>query len=510
MTHELAIKWACRTRQCLRVSRIAYPRSHHALTLRGPRQHQKPSHIIPYSHSQHRSFSSTPPRCSGEAQPPPAGNPGPQQSSRKRGKFRSLLLFNAAGLSALLMVAIVLRSANSSNKDGADAIMNTTSFSPFIITAKEQVSPTAFVLSVRAGDATSGGDGDGRRGSRLLSEAWKHGLWSVEVKQPQLQIARHYTPLPPSSTDENEELRFLVRKVDGGEMSTYLSKQGVGDKIWLRGPHFGFDVARRLGDAKNVVFLAGGTGVAPALQIAQRLLEDPDSTSGSGDSEVEGKRKDEKPTISILWANRRAADALGRQSQQPSNSSTGGGSWFTSLWRAGNPSTAAPQQPEIDAGESSLAQQIHALQRNHPGHFHIEYFVDEERYFITDQDIRATLTSFPPSSSTQPLLPTSPSCPWHARVALESLPDDNDSGRHNLGCACARQSSRNGETGHKATGANLVCVSGPDGFIAALAGPKRWHGGGEMQGSVGGVLGELIQSGEMGGKKGENWLVLKL
>lgn len=403
--------------------------------------------------------------------------------------------------------------------------MNTTSFSPFTITAKEQVSPTAFVLSVRAGDTFSPSS-NGGGGSKLLNEAWKHGLWSVEVKQPQLQIARHYTPLPPppsspnsaAAEEDGELLRFLVRKVDGGEMSTYLSKLRVGEKIWLRGPHLGFDVARRLGDAKNVVFLAGGTGIAPALQVARRLLEDgvpnssSDATSTSSAAGARNGPQNEKPTISILWANRRTADALGRQSQCLPNPSTGKSSWFSGWWHTNTLSTAPPKQPEADTQESSLAQQIRTLQQKHSGHFRIDYFVDEERRFINDQDVRAALTSTTSSSasaSAQPLLPISPSCPWHAHVALESLPDDNDAGRRNLGCVCARQSASNGGTGSaesELTGANLVCVSGPDGFVAALAGPKRWHGGGEMQGPLGGVLGRLIEGGGVGG----NWLVLKL
>ncbi|KAG4219440.1 hypothetical protein PC116_g32080, partial [Phytophthora cactorum] len=60
-------------------------------------------------------------------------------------------------------------------------------------------------------------------------------------------------------------------------------------------------------------------------------------------------------------------------------------------------------------------------------------------------------------------------------------------------------------------GADLICVSGPDGFGGAYAGPKRWFGGTERQGPVRGILGEMMEDGKfkIGGIE-RNWLVLKL
>ncbi|KAI1643150.1 uncharacterized protein F4817DRAFT_350832 [Daldinia loculata] len=479
-------------------------------------------------HSRH--FSSLPPGQSNETQVPPTGEPQasqPQQQQspppKQRPTWRTWVLFNLAGLSGVFIVAVVLKSINS--QDGAkNAPLNTTSFSPFTITAKEQVSPTAFVLSVRAEQQKPGHNGESS--SQLLQRCWDHGLWSVEVKQPQLQIARHYTPLPPKSEEgeeeavgngNGEELRFLVRKVDGGEMSTYLSKLRVGEKIWLRGPHLGFDVARRLGDAgRHVVFLAGGTGIAPALQVARRVLDD----YGSG-TEISEQKKGEKPTVSILWANRYAADALGRQQQQhpqgssTSNARSSSSSWF---WRSATPApTPAPSnatdQHTLQAqAESSLALQIRELQLKHPDHFRISYFIDEERHFIEEQDLHLALTdsSSSSSSSPTPVLPASTSCTWHSPAHLVALPDDNDVGRRASPCTCLRDNPSSTPAQTKA-GADLICVSGPDGFVAAYAGPKRWFGGTERQGPVRGILGQMMQ--DEGGKTGglgRNWLVLKL
>ncbi|KAF3056635.1 putative fmi1 protein [Daldinia childiae] len=465
-----------------------------------------------FPHGRH--FSSLPPGQSNEAQVPPTNEPQTAQQQqqqppppKQRPTWRTWVLFNLAGLSGVFIVAVVLRSINS--QDGAkNSPINTTSFSPFTITAKEQVSPTAFVLSVRAEQQKLGQNGESS--SQLLQRSWDHGLWSVEIKQPQLQIARHYTPLPPLSGScgnaEGEgggELRFLIRKVDGGEMSTYLSKLRVGEKIWLRGPHLGFDVARRLGDAgRHVVFLAGGTGIAPALQVARRVLED----YGSG-VEISGQEGKRKPTVSILWANRYAADALGRQQQQQTRGSNtnnlrSSSSWF---WRSATP-TPAPSgtinQDLQTQAEPTLALQIRELQLKHPDHFHISYFIDEERHFIEEQDLHLALTNT--SSLTSIPLPASPSCTWHSPTQLITLPDDNDVERRTSPCTCLHNNPSSSSSTQTGAGANLICVSGPYGFVAAYAGAKRWFGGSERQGPVRGMLGQMMQD------EGRNWLVLKL
>ncbi|OTA67837.1 hypothetical protein K449DRAFT_400502 [Hypoxylon sp. EC38] len=502
MNNHLAVKWTGRIRPCLLPGlHTARFRSYQLTQARFPISQRQFSSIPT------RRSSETPNRPTGEPQP----QPQPQQSPPRRGSWKPWILFNAAGLTAVIITALVLKSArptDSSSSSSQNPVINKKSFSPFTITAKEQVSPSAFVLTIRAAGDASKSQSQSQSSWAPLKAAWDHGLWSVEIKQPQLQIARHYTPLPPppSASDDddddddgendtgngNEELRFLIRKLDGGEMSTYLSKLRVGEQVWLRGPHLGFDVERRLGAAENVVFVAGGTGIAPALQVARRLLDD-DDDDDNDDGRVEKRR--EKPSISILWANRRATDALGRQQRQ--GSGAGKGSWFSG-WR-GRESALSAKEEQIQTEGSSLARHILEMQRRHPGQFQISYFVDEEGSFISPRELGAALEEARKAS----LLPAALSCPWHSAAMLEKLPDDNDTDRYALACACARD--KNNTSTEAKVGANLICVSGPDGFIEAYAGPKRWYSGTEMQGPVRGVLGRLIKEME-----GENWLVLKL
>ncbi|RYP59316.1 hypothetical protein DL770_010234 [Monosporascus sp. CRB-9-2] len=364
--------------------------------------------------------------------------------------------------------------------------------------SREQVSPTAFILAVRAGAGGSEGRGGGTAAaahlqSARIREAWDHGLWSVEIKQPQLQIARHYTPLPPpiaAPTNpggergrEGGELRFLIRRMDGGEMSNYLSRLDVGDRVWLRGPHLGFDVTRRLDGADRIVFLAGGTGVAPALQVARRLLLTKDG----------GRDDDHGPSVSLLWANRRGVDALARETRKQQQTAFFGKFWGSSEAAADN---------GAGAESSSLSEQIRELRRRYPDRFSVHYFVDEEGSFIGAKDVVAAMGA-PRVRATSRLVPPAKECPWHSATALEMLPNDDDASRGpESPCVCAR-------TVNERAGSNLLFVSGPEGFIEAYAGPKRWGEGGEMQGPVLGLVGRLMKKVGCGGGMGD-WLVLKL
>ncbi|RYP57318.1 hypothetical protein DL769_009563 [Monosporascus sp. CRB-8-3] len=450
---------------------------------------QAPSQVLGlYRAPCRRGFSDSAAHQSQEAQ-------NPKDENGARPHNRSFLLF-LGGAGLCLLVGLSLFGLSGSGSDGD--VINKSTFSVFTITSREQVSPTAFILTVRA--AGSGSEGRGgsaaaahQRQSARIRQAWDHGLWSVEIKQPQLQIARHYTPLPPpitTATDagrertrEDEELRFLIRRMDGGEMSNYLSRLDVGDRVWLRGPHLGFDVARRLGGADRVVFLAGGTGVAPALQVARRLLLAKDA----------GRDDDQGPSVSLLWANRRGADALGRETKQQQQTGFFGRFWGAPKATPGN---------GAGAESSSFSEQIRELRRRYPDRFSVRYFVDEEGSFIGAKDVVAAMSPPHAGAGSRLVLPAK-DCPWHSATALETLPNDDDASRGpESPCICAR-------TADEHAGSNLLFVSGPEGFIEAYAGPKRWGKGGEMQGPVQGLVGRLMK--KDGRRDGmDNWLVLKL
>lgn len=159
-------------------------------------------------------------------------------------------------------------------------------FSPFTLISKEQVSSTSSIFTLVSARSTSQSLG--------LDKLWRLGVWSIQAKQPQLQIARSYTPLPPWSDQSPREtgaevLRVLIRHEVNGEVSGYLHRLPLGATIDLRGPNMEYTLPE---DVNEILFLAGGTGIAPGLQVAQALVD----------------RMTERGTrakMRILWANRK-------------------------------------------------------------------------------------------------------------------------------------------------------------------------------------------------------------
>ncbi|KAG9232102.1 hypothetical protein BJ875DRAFT_506231 [Amylocarpus encephaloides] len=239
-------------------------------------------------------------------------------------------------------------------------------------------------------------------------EQWGFGTWSVEIKQPQLQISREYTPLPPNAGSP-EKLRLYIRKEKGGEMSNYLWGLKEKGKLGLRGPKLGFELKEGITD---VVFLAGGTGIAPALQVAYTLLE---------------RRKYEmdqsRPKIRILWANRE------REELHDEN--------HTGISTTSNISHKI-QNPVVKI--------ITELQQKHPGCLKVMYLVDEEGTMINQKLISSAM-----------------------KRDEKTIQRDTNTSMYS----------------------KLLFVSGPEGFVNHFAGPKKWQGGGEQQGGVGGILGNM-------------------
>ncbi|KAK2032095.1 oxidoreductase FAD-binding domain-containing protein [Colletotrichum zoysiae] len=302
-------------------------------------------------------------------------------------------------------------------------------FIPFAVVAREQVSPTSFILTLKAPASSPPG----------VASLWRvFDLWCVEVKQPQIQVAREYTPLPPPPGGADEDtLRLYVRAVRGGEVSTYLSRLsppaadgGAGDTVELRGPHGEFDLRSRLGGrGDRVVFLAGGTGIASALQAAHAVLPLPGA-----------------PSMTIFWAVR-SRDEI----QQ------GGGGGAT-------PSAIRAEALTPEARDPSpVSRELLALKDKFGDRLDIRLVIDREGTAVRESDLAAALT--------QP-------------------------GPRGLGNASPPP-----------THANVLVVSGPEGFVQAYAGAKLWRDGGQLQGPVGGMLGALQRKtpGLL-----QDWIVLKL
>ena len=318
-------------------------------------------------------------------------------------------------------------------------------FTTYTLVSREQSSLTGSIFTLRPSNSSALKDG-----ARIYKHAWESGIWSVEVKQPQLQIARAYTPLPPSllakdTKNDKLDLRFFIRRDPKGEVSGYLHKLPEGAQIDLRGPHMEYSIPTGVGE---VLFLAGGTGIAPALQSAHTLLS------------YRSFPLVETPKIRILWANRTRDDCMGGTRHQTSAASAISNALESWHGRA-QPQALRVQDESLICADGTpqapLVKELMALQMEHPSKLSVEYFVDEESTYITEARLNQCISG---------------KIPW--------------------GTACGvphRTSSGSG------TGMKLILISGPDGFVEYLAGPKAWENGKEDQGSLGGVLKNLDLSG---------------
>lgn len=307
-----------------------------------------------------------------------------------------------------------------------------------------------------------------------MRKAWREGiLWSVEVKQPQLQILRQYTPLPPSAVDDKEMrgfVKLLIRNEPGGEMSSYLHKLADKTDVDVRGPNHTFQPGD---DVRQMVFFAGGTGIAPALQAAHALLGD-HKVNRTVDPADLATRK-----LHILWANRTRSDCLGGhndsapgplQPHQPKPQSplqSKGTGFWTKLGFGSEPvhvpieaapvpvpapsSTVVPDTIDTPKESNLIVRELEALKAKYPGQVTVDYYVDEENTWIDQNIVSKAL----------------------ARLNDREVSDVRD---------------------FLSPGQRQVLISGPPGFISYLAGPKIWADGMEQQGPLSGLIREALSN----------------
>ncbi len=96
-------------------------------------------------------------------------------------------------------------------------------------------------------------------------------------------------PYSIASGSDELELRFVIRKMNGGEVSPWLMTRHPGDTIRITPPFGWFRPGQEIGDAP-FVFLATGTGIAPFLSYLKTF---------------------EKPPAHCLYGIRHEIDAIG-------------------------------------------------------------------------------------------------------------------------------------------------------------------------------------------------------
>jgi len=113
-------------------------------------------------------------------------------------------------------------------------------------------------------------------------------IWSVYIKDDDIQVERPYTPL--LGVDENGHMLFWIKKYPKGEVGRWLHSKTAGSEIELRGPIKTWKWERDSWDEVVMVCtftffslvynlkvfeISGGTGITPFVQLFHTVISKP-------------------------------------------------------------------------------------------------------------------------------------------------------------------------------------------------------------------------------------------
>ncbi|KAG5724995.1 NADH-cytochrome b5 reductase 2 [Termitomyces sp. T112] len=93
-------------------------------------------------------------------------------------------------------------------------------------------------------------------------------IWSVYIKDDDIQVERPYTPL--EGVDGDGRMLFWIKKYPKGEVGRWLHSKTRGETIELRGPLRTWPW--REDEWDEVVMISGGTGITPFYQLFHSVI----------------------------------------------------------------------------------------------------------------------------------------------------------------------------------------------------------------------------------------------
>ncbi|KAJ2707232.1 hypothetical protein FB645_000909 [Coemansia sp. IMI 203386] len=117
---------------------------------------------------------------------------------------------------------------------------------------------------------------------KLVDKIMSQGAWAVDVKDHLVQTFRTYTPVAyHMGTEVDEEtgartgyIDLVVKRYPRGSLSRFIHGTRVDDQIEMRGPILTWPY--KPSTHGHIYMIAGGTGIAPMLQIIERVMSDPE------------------------------------------------------------------------------------------------------------------------------------------------------------------------------------------------------------------------------------------
>ncbi|KAL1742424.1 hypothetical protein HDZ31DRAFT_84143 [Schizophyllum fasciatum] len=121
-------------------------------------------------------------------------------------------------------------------------------------------------------------------------------IWSVFVKDDDIQVERPYTPL--HGLEKDGKMSFWIKKYPKGEVGRWLHGKAEGDRIEIRGPLTTWPWKDDAWD--EVVMISGGTGITPFVQLWSTVISSARSPNTRFTLLHSSPSSDELPPAEIL------------------------------------------------------------------------------------------------------------------------------------------------------------------------------------------------------------------
>ncbi|KAI0959542.1 hypothetical protein AcW1_004337 [Taiwanofungus camphoratus] len=182
-----------------------------------------------------------------------------QASAHVKRKQPLLLIYSVLSGTALAAAYLFWPNISRSAPAYSNAILSPAYFIPVTLTASEACSDPGtrlITLTVPPQSLPS------------REESTFNPVWSVYIKDDDIQVERPYTPL--EGIDSDGHMKFWIKKYPKGEVGRWLHSKKVGDKIEIRGPLKTWPWEEGVWD--EVVMISGGTGITPFYQLLHHTV----------------------------------------------------------------------------------------------------------------------------------------------------------------------------------------------------------------------------------------------
>lgn len=152
-------------------------------------------------------------------------NASTQASESSPSKARSTSLLFGLGSGALIASYFLWPDQSRAAPTKKNSLLSPTHFTPVEITETEPCpDPNTRLMTLTVP----------RQSIPSLNETAFQPIWSIYIKDDDIQVERPFTPL--EGIDSEGRMKFWIKRYERGEVGRWLHSKKVGDKIEIRGP----------------------------------------------------------------------------------------------------------------------------------------------------------------------------------------------------------------------------------------------------------------------------------